>query len=245
VMKRAYKKPFVIAVIPARKGSKRLPLKNIMLLNGKPLIGYIIETALKIGTISEVIVSTDSDEISDISKKFGASVPFLRPEKYSGDDSTSFHVMKHAINFIENKSGKEVDIVLCLQCTTPTTSETDINNCLELITKDNFDSAVTVFKVDDRPEWCGIINEHNKFVKYFSNKMINKMSGENWYMPSGGVYAAKKSFYLKEKTFFAENCGYVIVPPERNTDIDTIQDFRFAEYILKNYNKTKKDNFTD
>lgn len=244
-MKIAYKKPFVIAVIPARKGSKRLPLKNIMLLNGKPLIGYIIETALKVGTISEVIVSTDSNEISEISKKFGATVPFLRPEKYSGDDSTSFDVMKHAINFIENKSGKEVDIVLCLQCTTPTTSETDINNCLELIIKDNFDSAVTVFKVDDRPEWCGIINEHNKFVKYFSNKMINKMSGENWYMPSGGVYAAKKSFYLKEKTFFAGNCGYVIVPPERNTDIDTIQDFRFAEYIFKNYNKTKKDSFTD
>lgn len=226
-------KPFILGIIPARGGSKRLPNKNIRLLNGKPLISYIINTALKVKELSDVIVSTESEKITGIARKYGASVPFMRPKKYATDKATGNEVIIHSVKKYEKLFNKKVDIVVCLQATTPTTIVKDIENCLDLIINKNYDSAITVFKVYDRPEWCGIIDKFNKFKKYFSKNKTEEMSKIEWYMPSGGVYACKRNVYFRTKNFFTKNCGYVLIPPERNTDIDTEIDFKFAEYLIE------------
>ena len=94
-------KRFVLGIILARGGSKRLPNKNIRLLNGKPLISYIIKTALKVGKLDDVVVSTDSKKIADIAKQYGANVPFLRPAKYATDKATSFQALQHTVKTYE------------------------------------------------------------------------------------------------------------------------------------------------
>lgn len=225
------KKKFILGIILARAGSKRLPDKNIKLLNGKPLMSYIIETALNVKELDDVILSTESEKYAHIGKKYGMTVPFFRPEKLASDSAESYEVVEHAVNEFEKKYNVNVDIIVLLQTTTPTTTENDIKKCIDLVKNKKMDSAITVFKVNDRPEWCGIIKE-NEFKKYFDENKTKKMSKIDWHMPSGGVYAAYKNAYFKYKSFYTPKCGTVIIPPERNTDIDTIMDFKFAEFLL-------------
>ncbi|HOL48917.1 MAG TPA: acylneuraminate cytidylyltransferase family protein, partial [bacterium] len=115
------KKEFILCFIPARSGSKRLPDKNIMLLNGKPLIAYPIETALKSSVFDDVIVSTDSEKIAEIAKQFGANVPFMRPKKLATDKSPVVDTIVWTINKYEKKYNTKIDILVILQATTPTT----------------------------------------------------------------------------------------------------------------------------
>ncbi len=224
--------PFILAIIPARAGSKRLANKNIMHLNGKPLVAYSIEIALKSKCFEDVIVSTDSKKIAEIAKKFGANLPFMRPKKLALDKSLVADTLIYTVEKYEKMYSLKVDIIVMLQTTTPTTTDDDIKKIIYKIKNENFDSAITVFQVNDRPEWCGTIGNDCNFKKYFSLKKTKKMSKIDWYMPSGGVYAAKREVFFKTKSFFTDNCGYVMIPPERNTDIDTILDFRFAEFVL-------------
>ena len=231
-MKKNISKKFVLCIIPARAGSKRLPNKNIMLLNGKPLIAYPIEVALKSKCFDDVIVSTDSEKIANLAKDYGANIPFMRPKKLATDKSPVVDTIVWTINKYEKKYNTKIDILVILQATTPTTIIDDIKNCIELIIKKKYDSAITVFKVNDRPEWCGIIR-NKKYQKYFTEKQVKQMAKIDWYMPTGGVYAVKKNVFMKKKMIITNNCGYIIIPPERNTDIDTILDFKFAEYLLK------------
>jgi len=240
-LKKNISKKFVLCIIPARAGSKRLPNKNIMLLNGKPLIAYPIEVALKSKCFDDVIVSTDSEKIANLAKDYGANIPFMRPKKLATAKSPVADTLVWTINKYEKMYNKIIDILVMLQTTTPTTTIEDIKDCLNLILKKNYDSAITVFKVNDRPEWCGII-KNKKFQKYFTAKQIKEMAKKDWYMPSGGVYAVKSKVFLKYKTFFTNNCGYVLIPPERNTDIDTIMDFKFADYLLSATNNIATNN---
>ncbi len=226
-------KKFILGIIPARGGSKRLPNKNIRLLNGKPLISYVIKTALKTSELSDVIVSTDSKKIADIAKRYGAKVPFLRPAKYATDKATSFQALQHAVKTYERLLKKKVDIVVCLQPTTPTTTVADIKRCVDLVALKNCDAAITLFKVNDRPEWCGVISKKNRYKKYFSPNESKRMALKDWFISSGGVYVANRDMYLMKKTFYTDNCGYVIIPVSRCSDIDTLIDFKFVEYLLK------------
>ena len=226
-------KKFILGIIPARAGSKRLPNKNIRLLNGSPLISYIISTALKVPALDDVIVSTDSRKIANIAERYGAKVPFLRPAKYATDKASSFQALQHAVKIYEGSTKKNVDIIVCLQPTSPTTTAVDIKRCIDLVVAENYDSAISIFKLNDRPEWCGVISEKIRYKKYFSENESEKMARQDWFMPSGGVYAAKKNIYLTKKTFYTDNCGYVVIPPARCSDIDNLIDFQFAEYLLK------------
>lgn len=112
------RKTKVLGVIHARGGSKRIPLKNIKILNGKPLIAYIISAALKAKTIDRLIVSTDHPDIIRISKEYGAEVPFIRPKDIS-EDVPSELVTQHAVNFIEQEEGRQIEIAVTFQPTTP------------------------------------------------------------------------------------------------------------------------------
>ena len=120
----------MIAIIPAKKKSKRLPGKNIKLLFGKPLIAYAIKASLKAKGITRTIVSTDCAKIAKISKKYGAEIPFLRPKSLAADSVEKFDVCKHAINFLEKKEKKKIESVIVLQPTSPLTSPEDIDKAI-------------------------------------------------------------------------------------------------------------------
>ena len=125
----------MLAIIPAKKRSKRLPNKNIKLLLGKPLIAYTIETAIKSKQITRVIVSTDCPKIAKISKKYGAEVPFLRPKEQSTDRSGKFEICKHAINFLAQKEGIKISSFIYLQPTSPLRLVKDIDDAIKIFRK--------------------------------------------------------------------------------------------------------------
>ena len=138
----------ILAIIPARGGSKSVPRKNIRKLNGKPLIAYTIEAANEIkDKFHKIIVSTDDEEISEISKIFGAEVPFIRPKELAGDKTPTYPVLQHAVNFVENQDSIKIDLVMLLQPTTPFRNTEDILNSIKLSQTSDSDSVISVVQV--------------------------------------------------------------------------------------------------
>ena len=155
------KKPFIVAVIPARGGSKRLPRKNIIDLNGKSLIAYTIEAALKSKYINKVIVSTEDKEIAEVAEKFGAKVPFIRPAKLASDTASTLGVLKHAVTFIEKEENKKIDIVITLQPTSPLRTVHHIDESIEKFLKNNFDSLVSIKSTKYPAQWLMKSKDNN------------------------------------------------------------------------------------
>lgn len=123
----------IIAIIPARGGSKGIPRKNIRLLHGKPLIAWTIETALSTSCLKRVIVSTDDEEIAEVAEKYGAEVPFLRPKKYAQDDTTDMPVYEHTLHWLEENERYIPDIVVWLRPTAPLRTSEDIKNAVNIL----------------------------------------------------------------------------------------------------------------
>ena len=141
----------VLAVIPARGGSKRLPRKNCLLLQGKPLIVYSIEAAKESVYIDEVVVSTDDEEIASLARQAGASVPFLRPAELSTDEASSVDVVAHALNYYQVNEKKLFDYVVLLQPTSPLRTAAHINQALELLKEKKADAIVSVCEAEHSP----------------------------------------------------------------------------------------------
>ena len=184
----------------------------------------------RIASIS--IVSTDSDRIGRIAARYGAAYEFRRPARYATSRAVDYQVMRHAVLAYERRHGVRIDVLVMLHATTPTTTAGDIRACLRRVGSGDCDAAVTVCRVDDRPEWCGTVNAGGRFRRYFTSGACAKMARVRWFMPSGGVYVARRDAYFREKTFFTRRCAAVEVPPERIVDIDTLRDFRFAEFLF-------------
>ena len=151
----------ILAIIPARGGSKGIPRKNIKLLAGKPLIAYSIEAAIKSEFVNRVIVSTDDDEIEQISIKYGAEV-IIRPKKLAEDDSPTIDGIIHALNILE-KTGYLPDIVVLLQPTSPLRTQDDVDNAIiyYLKNKDKYDSLISICEFDHSPYWSLKVDNGN------------------------------------------------------------------------------------
>ena len=137
----------ILAVIPARGGSRGLPRKNLLLIGGKPMIAYTIEAALASRRIDQVVVSTDDDEIAEVARRYGGSVPFVRPARLARDDTATPPVVEHAVSHVEAGGGK-VDVVVTLQPTSPFRDATAIDQAIELRERAAAESAVTVAAID-------------------------------------------------------------------------------------------------
>lgn len=230
----------VVAVIHARGGSKRIPLKNIKPLAGKPLVAYMVETALGAKTLSRVIVSTDHPDIVEISKKYGAEVPFVRPADIS-EDVASELVTQHAVNFIESKDKCKVDIAVTMQPTTPFCLPDDIDGCVNILINSDADSAISVCQIHERPEWMYYIDDEG-YGKSFLKKSLTGEIGisqtlPKLYIPNGGIYATKRTVLFEQNTVFGKKIKLWVMPRERSVDIDDPIDFEFAEFLA---NKIKR-----
>jgi N-acylneuraminate cytidylyltransferase/CMP-N,N'-diacetyllegionaminic acid synthase len=229
-----YRNKKILALIPARGGSKGLPGKNIKSLLGKPLIAWTIEQAKGSKYSDKVIVSTDDSEIAKISKEYGAKVPFLRPKELATDDAKMIDVVMHAIKWLKG-SGNLYDVVILLQPTSPIRKAEDIDLSVEYLFSKKASSVVSVCEADCPPNWINTLPENKCMKDFLSLDIINKNRQEfrHFYRLNGAIYLAFCDYLLKKKSFFAAETFAYIMPKERSVDIDDEIDFMFAEFLLE------------
>lgn len=227
----------VVAVIPARARSKRLPSKNIKKLLGKPLIFYTIKAALRSKFIDRTIVSTDSKKIAKIAKKYGAEAPFLRPARLATDTAHTPPVIEHAINYLEN-GGYKVDIVATLQPTSPLRQIEHIDLGIKKFLSAGTDSLVGVKEAF--PPWWLFKPKGDKVVPFTEfKKGVNAFNLERQQLPkvyqvNGALYVTKRNYLKRANSLInPKSCAYLLMDEESSLDIDTPLDFKITEQVLK------------
>lgn len=218
-----------VTVIPARGGSKRFPGKNIHKLDGKPLISHSIEYSLHNPEIIGTYVSTDADDIKQISKKSGAEV-IDRPEDFAGDFSTTASAMRHAVQCLMEK-GICFDFVVLLQATNPLRPKTLLNEAIKILEAGGNDSLFTVNKSEKK---LGRIID-GRFVPWNYRFGQRSQDLDPLYYENGLLYITKKELLLQEIIEGPTAYPLVVEHPFGEVDIDTIEDFHYAEYILNQY----------
>lgn len=226
-----------LGLITARGGSKGIPHKNIIEMAGKPLINYTIEPALeakKNNAIDELIVSTDDQEIADVSIAAGATIPFMRPEKLANDEAKSIDVVLHAVNFYLSR-GIRCENVILLQPTAPLRTKDDIVEAIKVFEKTGADSLISCYKED---YVCDLVSYHKKNdmcvpLNPNHNKGIRRQELEDLYVRNGAIYIIKTEYLLREKNLISDMPAIYIMPKERSVNIDTMYDVRLLECILK------------
>ena len=218
-----------LAIIPARGGSKRLPRKNILDLCGKPLISWSIEAALKSKYISKVVVSSDDEEILNISSNFGADI-IKRPYELANDTATTFDTIKHTIDNSEN-----YDYIVLLQPTSPLRNENQIDEAIELLEEKQADAIVSVCEMDHSPLWSNTLPKDGNMKNFLRDEVLNKRSQdlEKYYRLNGAVYICKTDKLLENKSFFLkDNIFAYIMDRKSSIDIDEEIDFEIAKVLI-------------
>lgn len=224
----------MLAVIPARGGSKGVPHKNIRDLDGKPLIAYTIEAAIKSKVFDKIVVSTDSFEIAEIAQRYGAEVPFIRPKDISGDFSSSDDSVLHAIDYFKRK-GKEFEYVCKLQPTSPLRNEKHIMEAYQLLKDSNSNFVVSVCECEHSPLWTGILDE-KKSLDVFINEYVKgacRQKLPKYYRLNGAIYMGITEAFECNKSFFGKNGTAFIMNQEESIDIDNYFDFEIAKLLIK------------
>ena len=230
-----YNSKKVLAIIPARGGSKGLPGKNIMTLCGKPLIGWTIEHAKASIYIDEIFVSTDSEDIARTAEQFGIKVPFLRPEELAKDTSSSMDVVENVLQYYQSRKC-DFDYILLLEPTSPLRKEGDLDAVIMLAVKnETADGVVSLGKVHmEHPMIVKKINETGKIVSYIpdSKKISQRQQADEAFFPYGVAYLIKSETFKLEKSFYTKNIIPYYIERWQNYEIDDIFDFIAVEAIL-------------
>lgn len=224
----------ILAIIPARGGSKGIPRKNIKMLNEKPLIAYTIEEAKKSIYIDRVIVSTEDSEIAQISKQFGAEIPYLRSEELARDNSPTIDCVIDMVKWLNENENYMPDYVCLLQCTSPLRTNKDIDGTIEKALNFNSDGSISVCEAEVNPYWTNIFKED--ILEYFideGKKITRRQDLPNIYRINGAVYVIKTNILLEKKTFETDNMSGYIMSIQKSIDIDSEMDFKFAELIMR------------
>lgn len=225
----------VLALIPARGGSKGIKDKNIISVCGKPLISYSICAARKSKYVDDVVVTTDSNTIAKVSREYGAEVPFLRPEYLATDNAKTIDASIHAINWL-GEHGRNYDILVLLQPTQPLRLTKDIDGALEKYMQENEQALVSVRRVEEHPILIRTIDEDGKLKKLLQmNSTVRRQDMPVYYIVDGSIYINSVK-ELNEKTSFNDNGIPYIMPMERSIDIDVIEDVKRVEMILSERN---------
>jgi len=223
----------ILAIIPARGGSKGIPGKNIFPLAGKPLLAWTIEAALESKSINKVIVSSDDEKILQVASKFGAE-PIKRPKSIAGDKSPFNLLIFHALDYLKKKDGYVPDVLVYLQPTSPLRNGEDINRALSLL-NDKTGSVISVYEVDNKFLKSFLIDKKG-FMKGVSNNQfpfMNRQDLPKIFMPNGAIYVVQRKFFLKTGKLFSNKTTPLIMDAQKSLDIDSIEDMKNAEKILK------------
>ena len=231
-----YKNRRFIAIIPARKGSKGLPDKNIKNLCGKPLIAWSVEAGKKSEYLDELMVTTDGAEIAEIAERVGARVPFIRPEELATDSSTTVDVVIHALRYYKEKLNQVFDYVVLLEPTSPLRENYDIDLMIEKIIscEEQFDSIISIGEVHEHPSIMKNINDN--LLKPYNEKLpltLRRQDNPPAYFPYGVAYITKTETIFSEGTFYPELTTWYKLKRYQNYEIDDIYDFLAVENIMK------------
>ena len=215
-----------IAIITARGGSKRIPKKNIKDFCGKPIIAYSIEAAISSKLFDEVMVSTDSEEIAEIAKKYGASVPFMRSAETSNDYATTNDVLMEVFNEYE-KRGQEFDIAVCIYPTAPFVTADKLKRAIDMVEKDGADAVTPVVQFSFPPQRAFIIRDNALEYQYPENASARSQDLEPIYHDCGQFYVMKPKTVMDG--IIIKKTTPIVMPESEVQDIDTVEDWKIAE----------------
>ena len=227
------KKPAILAVIPARAGSKGLPDKNIRPLCGLPLCAHTINAAVESGIFEEIHFSTDSQQYADIALAYGARVPFLRNPELAGDTTPTWDVLKDVVNRYR-QNGREFDALMLLQVTVPLRSVDDIREATTLFLEKNANAVVSVTDPAHSPQWCAEIPPDGD-MRVFHERMRflrARQSLAKQYILNGAIYLTKISHLMNCSDIYEKGCYAYHMPRERSFDIDDNIDFEICELLM-------------
>lgn len=228
----------ILAVITARGGSKGVPRKNIRPVCGKPLIAYSIETALTVrDRLYRIIVSTDDPEIAEVSRQYGAEVPFMRPPELAEDKTPTLPVLQHAVRFVEEQDKICLDWILLLQPTSPCRTSEDILAALDLAHAGGCDSIISVVQVATHPLFIKRIE--NDQLLPFSESFAEKEGARRQdarppaYVRNGAIYLTRRDVLMERNSIWGGFIRPYVMPPERSANVDSELDLIVAELMLR------------
>ena len=229
----------IVAIIPARGGSKGIPRKNIKELCGKPLIAYITETALKVKELDRVIVSTEDKEIAEVAQKWGAEVPFLRPKELAGDETPTLPVLKHAVKYLAEEENYKPGIVVLLYATSPLLRAERVSEAIRMLKEGGFDSVLSVV-VDRGHYW---IETNKGYERLYPKILENRQYILPLLKENGAIYVCKRELLMVKNTVVGGKIGFLKMQKKENVDIDDPIDFEIAEFFMRTRENEKNQNW--
>jgi len=230
----------ILAVIPARGGSKGVPRKNIRTLGDKPLIAWAIDVALAVKPLlHRVIVSTDDQEIAGAAQAYGAEVPFMRPADLAADRSPMIPVLKHAIQFVEEQDQTRLDWVLLLQPTAPFRLAEDLKNVIELAAQGGCDSVISVVQVFSTHPILMKKIEDNRLLPFCIEEKEGTRRQDYQpaaYMRNGAIYLTRRDNVMEKSSIWGGHIRPYVMPEERSVNVDSEMDFMLAEFMVQKRN---------
>ncbi len=230
-----YNNDRILALIPARGGSKGIKDKNIISLNGDPLISYTILSSLKSKYIDDTVVTTDSQEIANISKKYGASVPFMRPAELASDQARTIDAVLHAIKSLD-EMGNHYDILVLLQPTQPLRTTVDIDRAIEKFFAKGMKGLVSISPVNEHPLLMRTMDEDGNVESLLGeNSTCRRQDMKSYYKVNGCIYINRIS-EISQNTSFNDNLVGYVMSVAHSVDIDDMKDLYLAEYYIQKEN---------
>jgi CMP-N,N'-diacetyllegionaminic acid synthase len=231
-------RPRVLAVIPARGGSKGLPRKNIRPLAGLPLIIHSVRLAARCEGVTRCVLSTDSDEIADVGRAHGADVPFIRPAELARDDTPMMPVLRHALAAIEALEQQRYDVLLLLDPTSPFRTTSDVSAALELITsRAEIDGVVACSKPTFNPFWVGVVEGEGGLLQPAfdtAQRYTRRQDVPRFLRINGALYAWRRDFVATGPDAWTAGRHLALeIPETRAASIDTIEEFALAELFVR------------
>ncbi len=229
-----YNNKKTLAVITARGGSKGIPRKNIKDLGDKPLIAWTIEAAKQSQYLDDCVLSTDDVEIAEVAKKFGCRVPFMRPSELATDQAKTIPVVQHALNWLKENEGQEFDYVMILQPTSPFRTASDIDEAIKKAVDTNADSVMSMMKLVDfsAPKLKVLDGDVIKPWQEVEEKQSASRNELKYvYKRNCAIYLTKVPVLILGD-LFGEVSRATVMPTIRSVDINTPEDFDYAEFLV-------------
>ncbi len=222
----------VLALIPARGGSKGIPGKNTRMLAGLPLIAHTVRASLSSSYVDDTVVTTDSEEIARVARRYGAEVPFLRPAELACDTSRSIDALVHARDFLRD-AGREYDAVVWLQPTSPLRDADEIDGAVETFFSHGMVALASVSEVIENPILTRRIDDYGILHPLLpTSSTVRRQDMPRFYHVNGAIYINRFD-EVSPDTSLNDNPIAFVMPREKSIDIDSLEDFARAESLLK------------
>lgn len=225
----------ILAVIPARSGSKGVPMKNIRHLAGRPLVAYTAEAALRSAFGLRVVVSTDDARMAEVAQAAGAEVPFLRPRDLARDETPMLPVIQHTLQWLKQQEDYEPELVVLLQPTSPFRTAGHIDAGIRLLLETGADSVISVCAAEHSPYWMWVLDDEGRARRFVESdqEYLSRQEMPSVYRPNGALYVTRRSTIVDEHRLLGDDLRALIMDRYASVDIDDEVDFCLAELLME------------